>query len=480
MSVATAERTRIQPNPGPQEHLLSCPCQEIFYGGARGGGKSYGVLLDYLKHVAEHGKGTKGIMFRRTLPELEDMQEKAIRILPGFGFRYNTQPHIWRHPCGAYLKMRFLDRDEHAQLYQGHEYNWMGFDDVGTWPNPAPIDKLRATLRAPGRKRMLLTGNPGGPGHNWLKRKYIDPAPPLVVVRDDAFWSHVFIPAKIADNPKLLEENPGYVNQLKASGPEWLVRAWLEGDWDVVAGGMFDDVWNTARHVIEPFKIPLTWTIRRAFDWGSSKPFSLGWWAEADGATPIQLPPEVITGHGLPVPLVLSGYRERLYPRGTMFRIGEWYGWNGTPNQGLKMTAAEIGRQLLARESSAGWAGRVRPGPADSAIFEVENGKSVAADFDSVGVRWEPAIKGPGSRVQGWERLRKLLKASLTWPMEGPGMFVFNTCRSGWIRTVPTLPRDLRKPDDVDSAAEDHAGDETRYYIMTPPLAMRTAPTRGF
>lgn len=446
----------VAPQPGPQAKLLSCPCEEVFFGGARGGGKSYGSLLDFLAHHGEHRGGTKGILLRRTLPELEDMQEKAERLLPQLGWQYRVQQKTWLHASGSSLKMRYLERDSHAQRYQGHEYNWMDFDEVTNWPSPDPIDKMRATLRAPGRKRMVLTGNPGGPGHNWVRRRYIDPAPPMTPVQVRPGWSRVYIPSKVQDNPALLAENPHYVEQLRDTGPEWLVRAWLEGDWNIVAGGMFDDVWNEELHVVEPFPVPDTWRVRRAFDWGSSKPFSVGWWAEADGEDHPGVP--------------------RRYPRGTQVRIAEWYGWNGNPNEGLKMTAAEIGRRIVAMERQMGL--QVHPGPADSAIFAVENGRSIAADMESVGVRWEQAQKGPGSRVQGWERMRAMLRATMQRPMEEPGLVVFSTCRQ-WIRTVPMLPRDDRVPDDVDTDAEDHAGDETRYLVMTPDRTARRVRTKG-
>jgi hypothetical protein len=274
----------------------------------------------------------------------------------------------------------------------------------------------------------------------------------------------VFIPSLLEDNPKLTDNDPGYVDRLRGVGAEWLVEAWLSGNWDVVAGGMFDDLWKPHIHVIEPFVIPASWRIDRAFDWGSTKPFSVGWWAESDGT---------------PAP---TG---KVYARGSLFRIGEWYGWNGKkPNEGVRMLAVDVARGIRERERHM--KGHViHPGPADPSIFATENGNNIANDMAlaPASIRWEPANAGPGSRKTGWERMRKLVKACLAvdaegkiqngpnglamgrWPMEEPGLFCFNTCRQ-FIRTVPTLPRDLKDPDDVDSDAEDHAGDETRYRVM--------------
>jgi hypothetical protein len=145
----------------------------------------------------------------------------------------------------------------------------------------------------------------------------------------------------------------------------------------------------------------------------------------------------------------------------------------------LKLTATDIAQGIKEREAAMGLTGRVRIGPADSSIFDVENGRSIAQDFAKAGIAWEPCVKGPGSRRQGWEQIRKRLKASLKQPMEEPGLFAFNTCRDGYARTVPTMPRDVNKPDDVDDKAEDHAGDETRYEVMTPYRDSRTVETRG-
>jgi hypothetical protein len=218
--------------------------------------------------------------------------------------------------------------------------------------------------------------------------------------------------------------------------------------------------------VIEPFRIPISWRVERSFDWGSSKPFSVGWWAVSDG-TPVD------TADGM-----------KKWPRGTYFRINEWYGCkeghNVPPNVGLEMLAEDVALGIIKREKNMvdGKMISKKPtaGPADSSIYTREDGHSIAESMEKKGVRWIEAEKSPGSRVQGWERIRTLLKNCLdedehgtvtvrTTPMEEPGLFVFNTCRH-WIRTVPVLPRDADKPDDVDTASEDHGGDETRYEVF--------------
>lgn len=233
-----------------------------------------------------------------------------------------------------------------------------------------------------------------------------------------------------------------------------------DGDWNIVAGGMFDDVWEEGRHVLVPFAIPKSWRIDRAFDWGSSKPFSVGWWAESDGTE-----------------AVMADGTKRTFPRGTLFRIAEWYGWNGRPNEGLKLSDAGIADGIVKHQTDLGIADRVRPGPADSSIFDETNGDSPAKIQERHKVRWEKADKSPGSRNRGWQLMRGRLMASKAPRMEEPGLFVFNTCRQ-FIRTFPVLPRSDKDPDDIDTDAEDHVADESRYRVLAVKRTVSVAPLR--
>lgn len=441
-----------RPQPGPQTLLLQCPFEEIFYGGARGGGKTSGILGHWTKHQQINGRHAKGIIFRRTYDELEEVMEQASALYPLIGARYQSGKKTWLFRNGSKLLFRFLDKDEQAKKYLGRQYTWMAMEELTNWPSPDPVKKLKACLRSPFgiRCQWLGTGNPGGVGHNWVKAMFIDPMPPLTPYTDpDTGLTRIFIPAKLQDNQILMQSDPTYVNRLKDSGPEWLVKAWLDGNWDIVAGGMFDDLWDRRIHVLEPFKIPPGWTIDRAFDWGSSRPFSIGWWATCNG--------EQVPG-------------QRMFYRGTKIRIAEWYGWDGKhPNKGLNMVDSEVACKALEMEQAMikthGY--RIQEGPADPSIFTVTNGTSIAQTYNNLHFNLKPAATGPGSRKAGWAQMRTMLQAAKKTPMmEGPGLFVFANCRQ-FIRTVPTLPRDPIHLDDVDTDAEDHAGDESRYEIMT-------------
>lgn len=449
------------PQSGPQTALLSCPAFEVFFGGARGGGKSDSVLGDWMKHATEFGEHARGIMVRREATQLEDIIARSQQLFTRLGWTWNGSTKTWRSAAGATLRFRHLWDEVAAESYQGHSYTRLYPEELTNWPSPGPLLRMSATLRSAHGVPVGIraTGNPGGPGHNWVKARYVDPAPPMTPILDPITGqSRVFIPSRLADNPALTSADPTYSARLHTVGSAELVRAWLEGDWNVVAGGALDDIWtaaNAARIVLEPFAVPDSWRRLRSFDWGSSRPFSVGWWAVADGTAP----------QGVPA-----------LPRGSLVRIAELYGWNGKPNEGSRRLASEIAREILAVEKEMGGP-RVSPGPADSAIYATENGQNIADDMARLGVRWIEAEKGPGSRKAGLERVRRMLAAAAASPREEPGLFIFSTCRHA-IRTLPTLPRDQKNMDDIDTAAEDHVYDEVRYTCMSMGVAPVSAGKR--
>lgn len=436
-------RVAWQPQPGPQTLLLTCPYDEIFYGGARGGGKTSGMLGHWLKHQTIGGSHARGLILRRTYPELKEVREQAEALFPLLGARYKAGDKTWIFRNGSKLIFGHLDTQKDARKVLGQQYSWIGIEEITTWSSELAVDEVIGCLRSAHgiRCQWLATGNPGGIGHNWVKARFIDPMPPYTPYRDPKTGSiRVFIPAKLSDNKILTASDPNYASRLKGAGPEWLVKAWLDGDWNIVAGGMFDDLWRADVHVLHPFLVPRSWTIERAFDWGSSKPFSLGWWTTCNG--------EQVAG-------------QRHFARGTKIRIAEWYGWDGkTPNKGLMSathalneikTDTDVAKHALKIEAEMkrDYGYVVEAGPADPSIFTVTNGTSIGMTYNNLGLSFKPAAAGPGSRVAGWTQMRTMLQAAKKSPMEEPGLFVFSTCRQ-FIRTVPTLPRDLIKIDDVD------------------------------
>lgn len=443
------------PMPGAQTLFLACPHFECLFEGTRGPGKTDALIMDFAQHVGRGlGRAWRGILFRRTNKQLSDVIDKTRkwypRIFPGAVFSETAKR--WRFPSGEELLLSYMDSPEDYWNYHGHEYPWIGWEELTSWPRSDCYEAMKSCCRSstPGVPRKYrATCNPFGPGHNWVKAYFVDPAPAGVPVVNEAGLARVRLSGDVRENVALLAADPEYLGRLAAIPDANKRRAWLEGDWDIVAGGALDDVWNRDAHVVRPFPIPATWRIDRSLDWGSSKPFSVGWWAESDGC-------EVETDEGT-----------RTFPAGTLFRVHELYGCTGTPDEGTRMLARDAAREIrrIEREYPLLASRKVEPGPADTQIYQALDGRRIADEMAAEGVRWKPADKRPGSRQAGLERLRRLLAQASDIGKGLPGLFVFDTCRA-FIRTVPTLPRDSRLPDDVDSACEDHVYDETRYRIM--------------
>lgn len=235
------------PQPGPQTRLLSCPADEILFGGAAGGGKTDALIGDWLAHMARSDGFARGLLVRHSYPQLAKIIERTTELYPRLGARWHAAEKYWSFPCGATLKLRFLEKVSDAEEYQGHEYTWLGVDEVGNFKEPAPIDRLGARLRSAAgvKTRTIMTANPGGPGHHWLKERFVDKNRPGEPFKDNVTgkW-RVFLPSRLQDNKKLMESDPTYADRLKGSGPSWLVRAWLDGDWDAAPGeGIFKRDW---------------------------------------------------------------------------------------------------------------------------------------------------------------------------------------------------------------------------------------------
>ena len=437
-----------QPQEGPQTALLKCPVFEVFYGGARGGGKTESSIGDWLQHSSLYGEAAIGIFFRRKLVQLAEVIARTKQIFPKLGAKWNEQKKEWLMRNGARLKFAYLEKDADAEEYQGHSYTRVYVEELTNFPSPGPINKLRATLRSGSGVPvgMRLTGNPGGPGHSWVKARYIDPAPQGYTIITEACevefdgktetvsLDRVFIPSKIGDNALLMRNDPTYILRLRQSGSEALVNAWLKGDWSLVDGAFFDE-WDPDKHVLADRdgwikRIPDTALRFRACDWGSAKPFSVGWYALSDG------------NWGLPA--------------GALFRYREWYGANG-PNKGLKMTADLVAQGIVLREAGE----RIRYGVIDPAVYIVNGGPSIGETMALHRCSWR---KADNKRLTGWEQVRQRLVG-----VDGKPMLYFSDSCEDAIRTLPVLQHDDTNAEDLDTEAEDHAADEIRYACMSRP-----------
>ncbi len=475
--------------PGSQEAFLASKhIYEVMYEGTRGPGKTDTLLMDFFSDVGKgYGPEWRGILFRQTYKQLQDVITKTKKwfalVCPQA--TYNASEHTWTFPDGEQLLLRQFQRDDDYYNYHGHAYPWIGWEELCNWATLAGYKRMMSTCRSTHPVvatlcRVRSTTNPYGPGHNVVKHRFNLPGS-----RGKINWHPVdedgnHLPPRLAihgniyENSILLEADPKYIERLRAAAKNPAeLAAWIDGSWDIVAGGMFDDVWSPKHHVLDPFPIPDDWRIDRSFDWGSSKPFSCGWWAESDGS-------DVQLADGTWMSTV----------SGDLFRIGEYYGWNGKPNEGLNMLAVDISKQIRLREMSMGIANRCKAGPADNSIFNAEDGNCIADNMAKnirlddgskiKGATFTPADKRPGSRITGWEAMRQRFRASIPtdMPREEPGLFVFSNCLQ-FIRTIPVLPRDEKNMDDVDTNTEDHIGDETRYRIRETGKRGRSGTTTG-
>ena len=495
-----------------QKRALTAPVESILLTGGRGWGKTETQLMRFYQLVgAGYGSYWRGIIFDREYKNLDDLVVKSKRlfaqdVIDGKGRWLSSNSDFkWRWNTGEELLFRAAADEKDYWDYHGHEYPFIGFNELTKYPNnkfyrmimstnrsgwdsekhtPRITHELEARRFAKVYQRnfevgdyatedarplpdipleTVATTNPYGPGHNWVKMEMIDPAPYGKVIRkatvifnprtqqeETVVRTHVSLFGTFRENPYL---SPQYIANLYEETDENILKAWLSGDWDIVAGGAFDDLWKKSIIIKPRFKIPRGWYVDRALDWGSSHPYSVGWFAEANGE-------EITLPNG-----------EVFCPQpGSIIQIGELYGSDkiGT-NKGVKLGAKAIAEKIKEYEKElrlGGWvSGDIYDGPADNQIRNViESDKdTIEKTFTDNGVNWESSDKSPGSRINGLQLFRDRLTASIRG--EGSGFYFMDNCRAS-IATIPVLPRDEKKPDDVDTSAEDHAWDMLRYRVL--------------
>jgi len=402
------------------------------------------VLGKFALKAKRYGKHFNAVFFRKEMPQQDDLIERAKEIYLPLRASYSEQKKLFQMPRGGRIRFRPLETIQDAEKYQGQSLTDAAVEEAGNYESPAPIDRLNGVLRSAKGvpTQLLLTGNPGGAGQGWIRQRYVDPAPLGLkiltrVLPNGKAHRYVYIPSKVANNQILLRNDPDYINRLYLVGSPQLVQAWLEGDWDSIEGAFFPE-FSVARHVVAPIVLPAHWTRFRSKDWGSAKPFSVGWYAVSDGELP-------------------------QFPRGALIKYREWYGMKPEqPNVGLKMTAERVGAGIREREKDE----KIAYGVIDPSCFIEDGGPTIASMMTPT--IWRPA---DNKRVPGWDQIRGRLTGEGGKPM----LYFFSTCIHT-IRTLPMLPHDPGKAEDVDTDAEDHAGDETRYACMSRPWVSGKGP----
>ena len=423
-----------EPNEGPQTQFLAASEREVFYGGARGGGKSYAMLIDPLRYCDKQKH--RGLLLRRSMPELRDLINHSQQLYPKAfpGAKWREQEKEWRFPSGAKIEFGYAENTTDALRYQGQSYTWIGIDELPQYPTPDIYNFLRSSLRSVDPEIpvfMRATGNPGNVGSTWVKEMFVAPAVPNtkfdVEIQTPVGVKKItrrFIPAKLQDNPYLMQTEDYYI--MLASLPEVQRKQFLDGDWGAYEDAAFPE-FNKDVHVVEPFDIPRNWHKFRACDWGYSSPACVLWFA-------------IDFDNNLWI------YRE-LYTK--------------------KVTADLFAQQVLNLEQKE----YIRYGVLDSSTWARRGdvGPSIAETMINSGCRWRPSDRSPRSRINGKLEIHKRLSLRETNDGQYPSLFIFNNCIN-LIRTLPLLPCDKNNPEDVDTHAEDHAYDALRYGCMSRPI----------
>jgi phage terminase large subunit len=429
-----------------QKLFLKANTKHIAFGGARGGGKSWSVRTK-AKLLALRYSGIKILIVRRTYPELINNHINILRSeLIGIA-RYNDKDKVLKFGNGSTINFQYCAKDGDLDRMQGTEYDVI-FLDEATQLSEYQMKTITACLRGVNDfpKRVYYTCNPGGQGHQYIKRIFIEKR--YEEGEDPKDYS--FIQSLVTDNKVLMESQPDYIKQLEALPPK-LREAWLYGSWDVYEGQFFEEFSDRPdhyldrqyTHVIEPFEIPDSWTIFRCFDWGYNHPFACEYFAmDTDGI---------------------------------LYNILEFYGCTKTPNEGLKWIPSKVFSEMRKIETEHRWLkGKNIIGVADPAIWNAEYGESIAETASKHGIYFS---KGDHERLAGWMQMHyRLAFDDNGYPM----MYIFKNCK-GTIRTLPLLMYDEHKPEDIDTEGEDHIADAIRYLCMSRPIKPRmSAPPDGY
>lgn len=479
-----------------QSRALKSEATEILYGGAAGGGKSYfmralAIILCGLI------PGLNVYLFRRTYDDLIKNHMEgtggfpmmlAPLILSGHVKIVAEEIRFWN---GARIFLCHCEHEKHRFKYQGAEIHVLLIDEL-TMFTETIYRFLRGRLRAPGLKipdwaieffrekfgvellskiPMALSGsNPGNIGHGWVKATFIDAVAEFQVRRmakAEGGMLRQYIPARLEDNPHIDTEE--YEGKLAGLGTKELVRAMRYGDWSIVAGAFFDNL-REEKHKLPSFTPPAHWTRFRSLDWGSARPFSVGWWVVAEA--------EWVN--------TFKDGMERMLPQGALVRYREWYGVKVNDdgmvkaNEGLRLSAEAVGRGIKEREAGE----KIDEGMsrADPSMWKEDGGPSNAERMLKCNAKDSSKIFGPrfvpadNTRVAGWQQMY----SRLAWEDVDDGepmLYVTEDCQNWW-RTVPPLQHDEHRPEDVDSDMEDHAGDDTRYACMGRPMSRVQRPKK--
>jgi hypothetical protein len=485
---------------------------EILYGGASGGGKSHLMRVAAIMWALEM-PGLQVYLFRRIYEDLLKNHMEGPK-----GLRNLLAPWIdsgWvkiiddqvRFYNGSRIYLCHCQHATDVYKYQGAEIHVLMMDEL-THFEEATYRFLRNRTRMVGIKvpskyagmfpRILCSANPGNIGHLWVKNTWIAGAQEMKIRQmpnsEGGMWRQ-FIPARLDDNPSMMDDDPGYEGRLEGLGSAALVAAMRWGDWDVVEGAFFD-CWSHDKHVVPPFAIPHDWLRFRSMDWGSASPFCVNWWAMAQDdyqladvhgsaarSALLEQAHQLLPGNERNTAGRARAGRARILPRGALICYREDYGdADGQAGKGLKLTAEQVADRIVAREKDDP---KLAYGVLDKSTFKQDGGPSIAERMNIKLIKARIATFREADNA----RVRQIQSKDRRGPMSGldalrarmvgvdgvPMIYWFNTCFDS-IRTIPILQHDQHRAEDIDYRAEDHAADSARYAVLSRPWFKHVEP----
>lgn len=484
-----------------QELAITSPAHETLYCGTRGNGKTDVQIFKFAKNVGlGYGEYYRGIIFDRRYKNLDDIVARTKRWfkkLYGDTAKWysNKADYKWVWQTGEELLIRKMENLEDYDDYHGQEYPFIGWNELTKYPNKdcyeamlscnrtsfmpdidAPKDKYGNPVCGQLPLQIFSTTNPYGAGRGWVKRRFIDGyrygqiqrATQMIYSSREGkeieyTSTRVAIFGHYKENKKLPDQ---YIATLGNITNKNKRAAWLEGRWDVASGGCFEECWDDDIHILDNFTVPQGWEIFPTMDWGSSAPFAVCWWAVSNGEMAY-------------IPNNSGSFDIMTFPAGTLILIDTWYGSDGD-GRGLKLGATAIAEGIKEREKMMRDNWYIYPdaiihvGDADGQIFNKINDDdpTIAEWFEKEGVEWLRADKSQGSRKNGLALLIERMLAALH--SNGRPAFYVMRRNKDFVDLVPTLPPDPKDEDDVDTEAEDHLYDATRYAVLRVSNAIAT------
>lgn len=450
-----------------QSLVFQTTAEEVGAGGSASGGKTFCNKMLAIT-VAEQVPGAQVAILRNTSKNLKKNYFQGPESIPSIlsdhvkhklvSINYTDMTVTWNNTGSCIHFMHAEHVETTIENLTGLEFVLIICDEASLIQKEI-MDFSKTRLRLGSLKvedafwrerlpRFQWTSNPGGVSHSYLKKKYIDPSPPGTEFIDEYGKRILFIPFGARENPHVDYEN--YERQIRSTGDPLKWKYLAEGDWDAGGATFFGDAFKRTKNVIPDFEVPADWRLYRAYDPGFSAPFAYVVLAYVKGQNTVKM----------------SDGSERYFPNDSIVIYREWYGWDGKDlNTGLRMTHEEIAEGIRAREDGWGLKGRILPGRADNTLWNAET--NAAQVYEKYGIRFHRADKGKGSRAFGALKLRRLMFAAHTEPLEKPALFFVDKCVN-CIATIPELPTDPGNPDDVVTEnVADHLYDAVRYQVAT-------------